>query len=91
MLDTLSDLQMTVITQIDSLPEAKCEVPHRESTCTVEVRWSAPARPCGCQPRHLSCQGSHDHVFDPLWTKLWCVQCGQKFKAWKWREGWYPV
>lgn len=91
MRDTLSDLQMTVITQIDSLPEAKCESLHLASTCTTTVVWSAPARPCGCQPRHLSCQGSHDNAFNPRWVRLWCVQCGKKFEAWQWREGWYPV
>ena len=92
MLDTLSDLQMTVITQIDSLPEAKCEVPHWDSTCTVEVRWSCPPTSCGCHPRMLACQGLHDYVFDPTWDGAnFRCGCGDLIAAEVRRTGWYPV
>ena len=91
MLDTLSDLQMTVITQLDSLPEAKCESLHESSVCSVEVRWSRPPHPCGCYPRLLVCQRDHDHVFNPWWFLFRCSTCGKAFTAEDCLTGWYPV
>lgn len=94
-LDSLPDLQMAILTQIDSIPEITCEARHdvTHTHCTVEVRWSAPPDPCGCCPRMLACQGLHDHVFHPRWgiAGFCCGQCGREFSAAEARTGWYAV
>ncbi len=92
-LDSLPDLQMAIITQIDTIPEVQCEIPHQDSICTVEVRWSVAPSPCGCYPRMLACQGTHDRVFNPRYD-FWgfrCGQCDREFSAAEARTGWYAV
>lgn len=91
-LDSLPDLQMAILTQIDNIPEVTCEEPHHPAavTCSIEVAWSAPGHPCGCVLRRLVCRSLHDWVMRaPL--NIRCTSCGYSTHPVEWRTGWYPV
>lgn len=90
-LDIAPVIQGVMLTDLEAADEVKCEQPHFTTTCTGEVRWSGPPRPCGCIGRVLSCEGAHAFIFDGTRTPMRCAVCYRTFPISEWRKGWFPV
>ena len=90
---TLLVLEGVFLLDLYDEPEAKCEARHHASLCSTEVRWSRPAFPCGCCPRHLVCQATYDFVFSRVSKGDRGFRCseGHRFTYLEGQRGWLPV
>ena len=91
-LDIAPVIQGVMLTDLEAADEVRCQSLHRsDGGCSVEVRWSRPAMPCGCQPRLVVCQADYDWIYADDYDLGTCTDCGREFSAATLRKGWYPV